>query len=152
MRPTCRVDAVSPGGRDAPVREAPLTAAADCAASPGLTGHARGRRSRLSDEATGAKSRWVVTTRYVPKPWAARSTSLTSRASTGKLLRIITAGHALSLQLHRHKDETIALQSGRLLVKIGESVSQLDTFEFAPGETIRIYPGMVHRMTARGCR
>ena len=125
-------------------RAAPRTAAADCVASPGLTLGATGP----SDEATDARSRWVVTTRHMPKPWGSEEHfALVEGKYCGKLLHI-TARYALSLQLHRRKDETIALQSGRLLVEIGVSVNDLDTFELMPGEAIRICAGVVHRMTA----
>ena len=125
--------------------EAPQAAPAECATSPGLTIKAG---AGPSDQTTAVRSWWVVPTRHVPKPWGSEEHfALVEGKYCGKLLRI-TAGHALSLQLHQHKDETIALQSGRLLVEIGESVNALDTLELASGEAIRIRPGVVHRMTA----
>jgi quercetin dioxygenase-like cupin family protein len=45
------------------------------------------------------------------------------------------------------KDETIFLWSGRLLFEIQED-DRLIAREMAPGESVHITPGTVHRMTA----
>ena len=59
-------------------------------------------------------------------------------------------GHALSLQYHERKEETIAVQSGKLRVEIGEHESALEEFELLPGEAIHLRPGTRHRVTAIG--
>jgi quercetin dioxygenase-like cupin family protein len=81
------------------------------------------------DKPWGYELHWAVTDRYV-----------------GKLIHV-NAGHALSLQYHNLKDETIFLASGRLLFEIREG-EDLVKREMAPGEAVHITPKTVHRMTA----
>jgi mannose-6-phosphate isomerase-like protein (cupin superfamily) len=64
----------------------------------------------------------------------------------GKLIHV-NAGHALSLQYHNHKDETIFLWAGRMLFEIKEG-DMLVKREMRPGESVHITPKTVHRMTA----
>lgn len=95
-----------------------------------------------------SKSDWVVAARYVPKPWGYEEHfALVEGRYCGKML-VIRAGHALSLQLHERKDETVAVQDGHLVFQVGRSVSTLETFDLWPGEAVHIEPGTVHRMTA----
>ena len=63
------------------------------------------------------------------------------------LFRSVNAGHALSLQYHNLKDETIYLHSGRLLFEIQDG-EQLVAREMLPGDRAHITPKTVHRMTA----
>ena len=56
-------------------------------------------------------------------------------------------GHALSLQYHNRKDETIFLWSGRLLFEIDVD-GTLTKRELARGEAVHVTPGTIHRMTA----
>jgi mannose-6-phosphate isomerase len=65
----------------------------------------------------------------------------------GKILHV-TAGHALSLQYHREKDETQFVLSGAALVEFGPSAEALVSQHFGPGDTIRLPAGTVHRITA----
>ncbi|MDP8910593.1 MAG: cupin domain-containing protein [Actinomycetota bacterium] len=66
----------------------------------------------------------------------------------GKLL-FIRAGHELSLQFHRVKDETLFVQDGRLEVEIGDAGDAVRNSEVvAPGASFRIAPGTVHRLRA----
>ena len=81
------------------------------------------------DKPWGYELRWAITDRYV-----------------GKVIHI-NKGHALSLQYHNMKDETIMLWSGKLLFEIQER-GQLVKHEVAPGERFHVTPGTVHRMTA----
>src|ERR1700732_121593 len=64
----------------------------------------------------------------------------------GKLIHV-NAGHALSLQYHNLKDETIYLHSGRLLFEIQEGQG-LVRREMEPGQSVHITPKTIHRMTA----
>ena len=59
----------------------------------------------------------------------------------------VNAGHALSLQYHNLKDETIYLHSGKLLfeIQVGDTLTKR---EMLPGERVHITPGTIHRMTA----
>ena len=95
-----------------------------------------------------AKSEWVEQVRRVDKPWGHEEHfALVDGKYCGKALHV-HAGHALSLQYHEQKEETVSVQSGRLQFDIGTSEEDLETFELLPGEAIHLRPGTVHRMTA----
>ena len=95
-----------------------------------------------------AKSDWLSQVRRVDKPWGYElHFAVVDGKYCGKELHV-DAGQALSLQYHDVKDETIFVQSGRLLVHIGKHSDELDEFELFPGEAVRIAPGTIHRMTA----
>ena len=59
-----------------------------------------------------------VAVRVVPKPWGHEVIWAHTAQYVGKLLHI-KAGHALSLQYHELKDETIHLLRGRMLYRVG---------------------------------
>ena len=82
----------------------------------------------------------------VEKPWGYELHWAKTERYVGKLIHV-NAGHALSLQYHNLKDETIYLQSGKLLFEIEED-GELRTREMSPGERVHIAPKTVHRMTA----
>ena len=84
---------------------------------------------RRVDKPWGYELHWAVTDRYV-----------------GKIIHV-NKGHALSLQYHNVKDETIYLWSGRLLFEI-EVDGTLTKHEMQPGEAVHVTPKTVHRMTA----
>jgi mannose-6-phosphate isomerase len=66
-----------------------------------------------------AKSDWVQSVRRVEKPWGHEvHFALVDGKYCGKSLHV-TKGHALSLQYHERKEETISVQSGRLLLEGG---------------------------------
>ncbi|MEW5982456.1 MAG: cupin [Acidobacteriota bacterium] len=81
------------------------------------------------DKPWGYELHWALTDRYV-----------------GKVLHI-DAGHALSLQYHVKKEETILLWKGRLRFEIKRG-DELATVEMGPGDKVHVVPGTVHRMTA----
>ena len=81
------------------------------------------------EKAWGYELHWAKTDRYV-----------------GKVLHV-TAGHALSLQYHNVKDETIYLYTGRMFFEI-EVDGVLKGTEMKPGESVHVAPKTVHRMTA----
>jgi mannose-6-phosphate isomerase len=83
----------------------------------------------------------------VEKPWGYELHWAKTDRYVGKVLHV-KAGHALSLQYHNRKDETIYLYSGKLLFEIGEQKGPLTTREMKPGDTVHVTPGTVHRMTA----
>jgi len=68
----------------------------------------------------------------VDKPWGHELIWAKTDRYVGKILHI-KAGHALSLQYHERKDETVFLLSGRVL---------------EAGESFHITPRMRHRMIA----
>ena len=83
----------------------------------------------------------------VEKPWGYELHWAKTDRYVGKLIHV-NAGHALSLQYHNRKDETIYLHSGRLLFEIGDDGRHLVRREMRPGERAHITPKTVHRMTA----
>jgi mannose-6-phosphate isomerase len=65
----------------------------------------------------------------------------------GKIIHVV-AGHALSLQYHHQKDETISVLSGAGLFEYGPAADNLSSQHFGAGDTIHLPPGTVHRITA----
>lgn len=95
-----------------------------------------------------SKSDWVSAVRRVDKPWGHEEIfALVDGKFCGKAIHV-TQGHALSLQYHERKEETISVQSGRLRVEVGHDERALEEFELAPGESIHLRPGVRHRVTA----
>lgn len=91
---------------------------------------------------------WVSPVHRVNKPWGHEEHfALVEGKYCGKSLHL-RAGHALSLQYHEHKDESISVQSGRLRFEVGRDLDALEEFELLPGESVRLEPGTIHRMTA----
>ena len=84
--------------------------------------------------------------RTVAKPWGREVIFAETERYAGKVLHL-EAGHRLSLQYHRQKDETIFVLEGEviLLVEV-DGVMQEKTLR--PGEAFRIRPGVKHRMRA----
>ena len=82
----------------------------------------------------------------VEKPWGYELHWAKTDRYVGKLIHV-NAGHALSLQYHNLKDETIYLHAGRLLFEIQEGANRVAR-EMHPGERVHITPKTVHRMTA----
>jgi mannose-6-phosphate isomerase len=96
------------------------------------------------------KEDWVSQVQRVEKPWGHEEVfALVDGKFCGKAIHV-NDGHSLSLQYHVQKEETIAVQSGRLRVEIGLHEDELETFELAPGEAIHLRPGVRHRVTALG--
>ena len=82
----------------------------------------------------------------VEKPWGYELHWAKTERYVGKLIHV-KAGHALSLQYHHVKDETIYLHAGRLLFEIEEGGTRVQR-EMRPGERVHITPTTIHRMTA----
>jgi mannose-6-phosphate isomerase len=82
----------------------------------------------------------------VEKPWGYELHWAKTDRYVGKVIHI-NKGHALSLQYHNVKDETIYLWSGKLLFEI-EIDGVLTKREMQPGEAVHVTPKTVHRMTA----
>ena len=88
-------------------------------------------------------------TKRVEKPWGYELWWARTDRYVGKILHV-KRGESLSLQYHNVKDETIMLQSGRLLFETrptGEE-GELRKVEMQPGDVFHITPGTLHRMTA----
>ena len=82
----------------------------------------------------------------VEKPWGYELHWAKTDRYVGKVIHI-NKGHALSLQYHNIKDETIYLWSGKLLFEI-EVDGVLTQREMQPGDAVHVTPKTVHRMTA----
>lgn len=88
-----------------------------------------------------------VEPRRVEKPWGYELWWAQTPHYAGKLLHV-KAGHQLSLQLHREKDETSYLLSGRMRLMCGPTAGDLQEEEVGPGHAWRVEPGTVHSIEA----
>jgi mannose-6-phosphate isomerase len=85
--------------------------------------------------------------RRVEKPWGHEVWWADTDAYAGKLLHV-EAGHRLSLQLHREKDESSYLLAGRLRLIRGSEAEDLQEQVIDPGHAWRVEPGTVHSIEA----
>jgi mannose-6-phosphate isomerase len=91
---------------------------------------------------------WAFEPRRVDKPWGHELIWALTDVYCGKLL-FVKAGHSLSLQLHREKDESWLVHSGRARVELGaEGDAALAEDVVGPGAAFRFEPGTVHRVSA----
>ena len=82
------------------------------------------------------------------KPWGHEVIFATGENGyVGKLITV-TAGHALSLQYHVDKDETISIVSGAANFEHGPSGGTLSNRVMHRGDTVHLSPTVVHRITA----
>jgi mannose-6-phosphate isomerase len=85
--------------------------------------------------------------RRVDKPWGYEIIWAHTDQYVGKILHV-NAGHALSLQYHERKDETIYLLSGEMKFYAGPSGEDLKEINMKAGDSFRVTVGTVHRMVA----
>ena len=86
--------------------------------------------------------------RKVEKPWGHELIWAVADDYVGKVL-FVKAGHSLSLQFHREKDESWYVQEGRAQLEIaapGERVPRSEVV--SAGAAFRLRPGTVHRIRA----
>jgi len=96
----------------------------------------------------GALGRWSFEPRRVEKPWGWELIWAHTDQYVGKIL-FLRAGHSLSLQFHREKDESWYVQGGRARLELGErGQGALDEEIIQAGACFRYRPGTVHRLTA----
>jgi len=91
---------------------------------------------------------WAFEVKKVEKPWGHELIWALTDVYCGKVL-FVKAGHSLSLQFHKEKDESWLVQSGRAkleLGKVGERVLKEEVI--AAGAAFHYTPGTVHRVTA----
>jgi mannose-6-phosphate isomerase len=82
------------------------------------------------------------------KPWGYELIfASVSEKYAGKVIHV-NAGHSLSLQYHRQKEETISVLDGEAMIEYGPAADQLTERRFRPGDTIHLPPGVLHRITA----
>jgi mannose-6-phosphate isomerase len=91
---------------------------------------------------------WRYDPQRVEKPWGYELIWALTGEYCGKVL-FVRGGHSLSLQLHRRKDESWLVESGRARLELGrEGESELAVAEIGPGDAFHYEPGTVHRVTA----
>lgn len=83
-----------------------------------------------------------TTPKIVDKPWGREVWYAHEERYAGKILEV-TEGHALSLQKHEKKQETMYLLEGRLNYHFNGA-----DYEMNAGDCITVRPGDVHRMEA----
>ena len=91
----------------------------------------------------------------VPKPWGYEKIWARTDRYVGKILHI-NAGHALSVQYHNVKDETVYLLAGELRYWVDTQTAErrapsaegLRDVRLKEGDSFRITPGTVHYMEA----
>jgi len=82
----------------------------------------------------------------VDKPWGYELLWARTDKYVGKIIHV-NAGHALSLQFHHVKTETVYLASGKVAYEIKDG-DVLRLLELSPGDRLHIPAGTVHRVTA----
>jgi mannose-6-phosphate isomerase len=82
--------------------------------------------------------------RRVDKPWGHELVWAETARYVGKILHI-QAGHRLSRQFHRVKEETLRVQSGEMDLEIG-GAGFVETRRMKAGDVFHVVPGTVHRM------
>lgn len=88
-----------------------------------------------------------MTIRKIDKPWGYELIWAETDRYVGKVLHI-KHGCSLSLQYHVVKDETIMVKSGVLTLQLGHTKDE-QIMTLKEGESYRIVPGMIHRMSAQ---
>jgi mannose-6-phosphate isomerase-like protein (cupin superfamily) len=83
----------------------------------------------------------------VDKPWGYELIWAESDLYVGKILHV-NAGEALSVQMHRVKDETLHLLNGEIRLFVGPSPEDLVDVRLAQGESYRVLPETVHKIEA----
>lgn len=89
--------------------------------------------------------------RRVDKPWGYELIFAHTDRYVGKILHV-DAGHALSLQYHEKKDETLFLKDGEVELQVEEN-GEMVSVTLRGGDSYRISPFTKHRMVAgaAGC-
>jgi mannose-6-phosphate isomerase-like protein (cupin superfamily) len=96
----------------------------------------------------GGLERFSVEPRRVEKPWGWELIWAETEGYVGKLL-FVRAGHLLSLQFHKVKDESWYVYEGRAEIEMGEPGAAVSQSEVVgAGAAFRLSPGTVHRLSA----
>ncbi len=82
----------------------------------------------------------------VEKPWGYEIIWAHTDRYVGKLIHI-RAGHALSVQYHEIKDETVYLLAGEIIYRVWENGRPTDV-GLRVGQAFRITPHTIHQMEA----
>jgi quercetin dioxygenase-like cupin family protein len=84
--------------------------------------------------------------RRVDKPWGHEMIWAHTEKYVGKVLHI-TAGHKLSRQYHKVKDETLYVTNGTMVLEVGPA-ENIERRIMKAGDTFHVTPGTIHRMIA----
>jgi mannose-6-phosphate isomerase len=84
--------------------------------------------------------------RRVEKPWGHELIWAETFSYVGKIL-FVKAGHSLSRQYHRVKEETMLLLRGEAEIELGEGLA-LERRRLRYQESVHIPPGTIHRLIA----
>jgi mannose-6-phosphate isomerase-like protein (cupin superfamily) len=88
----------------------------------------------------------IVNARVVHKPWGHERIFAHTDRYVGKILHI-TAGHLLSRQYHRVKDESLYVLDGVLILETGAG-DTLQRRRVEAGGGFHVTPGTIHRFIA----
>ncbi len=104
--------------------------------------------STLDSPNFGGLDPWEFEPRRVEKPWGWELIWAHADDYVGKLL-FIRAGHRLSLQFHREKDESWYVHEGRAELELAHAGEAMTSSEVVgAGAAFRFRPGTVHRVHA----
>jgi mannose-6-phosphate isomerase len=105
-------------------------------------------RDTQADLPTAGQQAEVYQAQRQEKPWGHEQIFAAENGKyVGKII-YVNAGQSLSLQYHKHKEETICLFSGTADVQYGPVGGDLTDRRFGPGDTIHLPVEVVHRVTA----
>lgn len=82
------------------------------------------------------------------KPWGHESIFAVAEGKYAGKVLYVNQGHALSLQKHLQKEETILVLSGTARIDYGPNETELTSKELGPNDVIHLPAGAVHRVTA----
>jgi mannose-6-phosphate isomerase len=103
---------------------------------------------RLSSPNLKGIEQFVFEPERVEKPWGHEVIWAVAEDYAGKLLSV-KAGHELSLQFHREKDESLYVLEGRVEFEFAAPGEKSTVTEVVtPGAAFRVRPGTVHRIRA----
>lgn len=129
------------GGTSSLASGASLVSDGGCLVAVGVpeeTAEANGRTASAVEPALTPQGACTV----VDKPWGRELWWARAEGYVGKRIEV-RAGHALSLQFHRKKHETLYFLSGEVRLRLGD-----DARVVGPGHVAVVPPGTVHRMEA----
>ena len=82
----------------------------------------------------------------VEKPWGHELIWARTDRYVGKILHI-EPGHVLSLQYHKHKDESIYVLRGEIILRLQEGDTLIER-PVREGEAFHIHPKLIHQFEA----
>ena len=96
----------------------------------------------------GGLDRFAFDAKRVEKPWGHELIWALTDRYAGKLL-FVRAGHSLSKQFHKVKDESWYFHEGRAELELSAPGQAVEATEVVgPGAAFRLRPGTVHRLAA----